>query len=78
MLALSKGLGSDADIKPCAEHKTVPGLLINKKDTAGGGDAERDCHDTSVATGFPLQAQVRSDGGHSMWWEGTMAILGRR
>ncbi len=31
--------------------------LSTKKDTAGGGDAERDCHDYFLAAEFPLQAQ---------------------
>ncbi len=48
LLALSKGLESEADIKPCADHKTAPGLLIDKKDMTGGGDATRDCHDYSL------------------------------
>ncbi len=58
VLALSRGWRNGADIRPCVDHKTALGLLVDdEEDTADGEDARQGCRDYSLAGRFPSQEQ---------------------
>ncbi len=70
LLALSRGWRNGADIRPCVDHETALGLIVDdEKDTAGGGVPGEVVSITPWWDGFPTRNRVvgTSWRGHRSW-----------